>query len=308
MLLPALINGASFDSHNRRSEDLLGGHLDWVARSTDQVSFLGANIPARLSRRHNGQLFTGVAPPRRRSASSVSGSTLEMPGLARRNAAQSPLIRRKSIISQQKRRVAAERQVVRDQVLLSRDLAAGDGPRTTRRSLVPRSPKGKKPKESKLQKDIDGAKKTLEKDLAAEKKAQDKAAANAQKATTKAQGTQQKDTAKANKNQAGAESKAEANARKAKENLQKEEKNKGKGGKAGKAYAKAEKNEQKAEQAVGKTKAKGADNINKINTKEDKDLAKAGANLDKDNKKAHDDQFGDKGGRLAKSHPSAWQK
>ncbi|MCJ1477760.1 hypothetical protein MMC13_006433 [Lambiella insularis] len=308
LLLPVLVSSASFDSHDRRSEDILSGQFDRIARSTNQILFLGADSPAHLSRRHNGQLFTGRAPSRRRVRSLVSDSTLEVPALTRRSVVQSPLLRKNAVDRQQRRREAVDGRAVQGQILLSGDVAAESSHKAIKRRLVSRSPKEKKPKESKEQKAIDGAKKTLEKDLAAEKKNQDKAAANAQKDIAKAESKQQKDTAKENKNQVKAEGKAEANAKKAQAELQKEEKDKGKGGKAGKAYAKAEGNAKKAEQGVEKTKAKGTDNIGKINAKENKDLAKTGAKLDKDEKKAHDDQFGSAGGRLAKSHPNAWQK
>ncbi|MCJ1411230.1 hypothetical protein MMC19_005318 [Ptychographa xylographoides] len=177
---------------------------------------------------------------------------------------------------------------------------------TSKRQIVMRSPSPKK--ESKEQKQIDGAKKTLTDDLASEKKAQDKAAANALKGVDKAQSDAQKQTAKEEKGAAKATAKAEKGEQKAEADLTKTEKDKGKPGKAGKSYEKAEANEKKAEANVDKTKTNDAANKAKIGQKEDKSIAKTGQNLDKADTKAHTDQFGDKGARLAKSHPSAWQK
>ena len=311
------MSGASIKNLNRRDQGLVQGRLDRVVRSANSAPYTSSDIPIYLTRRKNAaRQEPGVAvihergPLQRRDASpgSSSSTLLRSQSTARRrNAAKRAVIQNKLSRRQHLMQKLRNRAAKHDDAL-ERDLAANIDSFATKRGLVSRSPKDKKPKESKEQKKIDGAKKTLTDDLASEKKAQDKAAANAVKDVNKAEGKAGKAAAKEGKNEQKSEAKATKGLEKAQASAAKEEKDKGKPGKAGKAYAKAEKNLQKAEGDVDKTKAKGADSIKKINDKEDKDISKTGQKLDKAQTKAHTDQFGATGSRLAKSHPSAWQK
>ena len=161
---------------------------------------------------------------------------------------------------------------------------------------------------SKQQKKIDSAKKLLTDDLRREKKAQDKAAADALKGVGKAQSAAEKAVAHEYDNRRKFQGEDQRKIDKAEAELAKVAGDKGKTGKAGKAYAKALANEQKAENDMVKLKAKGDVAMANINSQENNALTKAGDNLKKGETKAHTDQFGDKGSRLAKEHPSAWQK
>ena len=180
--------------------------------------------------------------------------------------------------------------------------------------LDSRSPKHHKshhanqPTQTSQQKKVDAARKLLNDDLAKEKKAQDKAAAKALKSVNKAQGKAQKSTAKELKHEQKEAAKDQARIDKAKAKLAKEEANKGKKGKAGKAYAKAEKNYEKANGEMAKHHSDDAKKMQGIDGKETSSIDKAGTKLAKGQKKAHTDQFGDKGARIAREHPTAWQR
>ncbi|MCJ1281885.1 hypothetical protein MMC26_001208 [Xylographa opegraphella] len=317
LLVPLLASGASLGNYDRRDQGLVQGRIDRVAQSANGAPYTSTDIPVHLTPRRDavrreqivaaiherGSLQRqGIFPGSSSGIGLRSQTTDRRRNVARRAVPQNRLIRRQQLNQELRHRAA------RSNNLLERDLAAEIHSSATERRLLSRSPKDKKPKISKEQKKINAAAKTLKDDLASEKKAQDKAAAKAVKDVGKAQGKAEKDAAKAAKKQQKSEAKANKGLEKAKANAAKEEKDKGKPGKAGKAYAKAENNLKKAQGGVEKTKAKGADTVKKINDKENKAISKTGQKLDKAQTKAHTDQFGAAGSRLAKSHPSAWQK
>ena len=212
---------------------------------------------------------------------------------------------------------------VQDSDLFGRDQAFDFGVMGKRHGFNPRSPKKhshknsspknnspqkNKPKETKQQKEVDKASKLLHDDLAKEKKAQDKAAAKSLKSLHKAENKAQKGVTKENKHEQKEIAKDQRKINKAKANLAKVEAGKGKSGKAGKAYAKAEGKLEKAEKNLAKQQAHGTKKLKDIDDKENKSIDKAGKKLDKEETKAHTDQFGKNGARIAKSHPTAWQK
>ncbi|MCJ1380266.1 hypothetical protein MMC17_003369 [Xylographa soralifera] len=317
LLLPLLVSGASIGNRDRRDQGLVQGRLDRVVRSASGTPYTITDIPINLTRRKNAvRREQSVAAVRERrslqSRDALPGSSTSIKShsqvmLRRRNAAKRAVLQNK-LSSRQQLKQELRNRAARYGDAHERDLAAKIDSSALKRSLVSRSPKDKKPKESKEEKKIDGAKKTLTDDLASEKKAQDKAAASAVKGVDKAESKADKSVAKEEKKEQKSEAKATKGLEKAEANEAKEEKDKGKPGKAGKAYDKAENNLKKAEGGLDKTKANGADSIKKVNDKEDKDISKTGQKLDKAQTKAHDDQFGAAGGRLAKSHPTAWQK
>ena len=206
------------------------------------------------------------------------------------------------------KRIPSNQWSVQDSELFGRGQQIEFSRMARRGHFDPRTAKGHKPKETKQQKEIDGAHKLLNDDLAKEKKAQDKAAAKSLKSLDKAQSKAQKSTASELKHEQKHESKDQQKIDKAQSDLAKVEADKGKPGKAGKKYAKAEQKLEKADGNLAKQKSQGTSKLNSINDKEDKSIKKAGQKLDKDDKKAHSDQFGSKGARIAKEHPTAWQK
>ncbi|MCJ1397458.1 hypothetical protein MMC11_000651 [Xylographa trunciseda] len=310
LLVPLLTSGASI-----RDRDLVQGRLDRVVRSANGAPYISTDRSILLARRQSvirrdpkAAAVPGRGSFQARDAFPEPPSSIRPHSQVtarRRNAAKRAVFWNKLSSLQQMKRELKNR-AARSGDVLARDVAPKIDSVASKRSLLSRSPK--KPKESKEEKQIDSAKKTLTDDLASEKKAQDKAAANAVKGVGKAESQAEKDASKEAKNEQKGEANADKGLEKAKANEAKEEKDKGKPGKAGKAYEKAEGNLKKAEEGVDKTKAKGADSIKNINDKENKEISKTGAALDKAETKAHTDQFGANGARLAKSHPSAWQK
>ena len=209
--------------------------------------------------------------------------------------------------SHQSKRNSVDHLIVQVTELGKHDLAANLGPAAEKRHMLrPRRHKG--PKISKEQKQINNAKKLLNDDLARETKDQDKAAANALKSVNNAQSSAEKAAAHELSNQRKYRGKDQQNIDRAKADLAKVANDKGKPGKAGKAYAKALAKEQHSENDMAKLVALGNSKMAGINNNENGALAKAQSKLSKAETKAHTDQFGDKGARLAKEHPSAWQK
>lgn len=180
--------------------------------------------------------------------------------------------------------------------------------RSSRRRHTKREPKHHGPKQSKLEKEVGKAKKLLADDLKAEKKDQDKATQKALGAVNKAQNRANKDVQHELERAKKYQGQDMQKIAKAKQELTKYESYKGKKGKDGKKYENALKNEMKAEGDLRKLKEKGRKSMEKIASEEQKMIGKSSEKLTKGMKKAHTDQFGDKGARLAKSHPSAWQK
>jgi len=174
-----------------------------------------------------------------------------------------------------------------------------------RRTLSKRVPKHHK---SKVENEIGKAKKLLADDLKAEKKDQDKATQKALGGVNKAQNQANKATQdeiyRATKFQGGDLRRIS----RAKEEMAKYASHRGMRDKGGHKYEKALKNEMKAEQDLVKLKEKGRKSLERIAQDEQRMMEKSGQKLSKSMRKAHTDQFGDKGARLAKSHPSAWQK
>ena len=310
LFIPLLVSGASFGNHNKRDQSLVQGRLDHVVRSSSGDLYMSDEISTGLIRRKDvsrkGQRAAAVQERRSLQARDTLLGSANSFGprseliTRRQNASKRDVLRKNLSRRQQRMRELINRAAQFDDLFERGQVA--------KRSLVYRSPKDKKPKESKEEKNIDGAKKLLTDDLASEKKAQDKAAANAVKGVDKAESKAQKDDAKEEKKEQKDEAKANKGLEKAEANAAKDDKDKGKPGKAGKAYNKAEDKLKKAEEGVDKTESNGQNAIKKINSKEDKDISKTGQKLDKADTKAHTDQFGATGARLAKSHPSAWQK
>ncbi|MCJ1387579.1 hypothetical protein MMC18_000422 [Xylographa bjoerkii] len=318
LLAPLFVSAASIGNHDKRDGgSVLEGRLDRVVRSADGAQYVSTDIPTSLARRQNAvrrAQSAAIVEKRRslqpRDASPKSAANSESYSeftARRRNAAKRAVLRSNLSRRHQMKRDLRPR-AAQHSDLFERDILSNIDSVVARRRLVSRIPKDKKPKESKEQKEIDGAKKTLTDDLASEKKAQDKAAANAVKGVDKSESKAEKDAAKEEKKEQKSEAKADKGLEKAQANAAKEEKDKGKSGKAGKAYNKAENDLKKAEGGVDKTKANGANAIKNVDSKEDKDISKTGQKLDKAETKAHTDQFGATGARLAKSHPTAWQK
>jgi len=180
--------------------------------------------------------------------------------------------------------------------------------RSSRRRHTKREPRHHKPKQSKLEKEINGAKKLLADDLKSEKKDQDKAARKALGGVNKAQNRANKEVEDELKRAKKFQGQDMQRIDRAKQEMAKYASHAGKNDKDGKKYQTAMKNEMKAEEDLGKLKEKGRKSMENIAYSEQKMINQSGEKLTKAMKKAHTDQFGDKGARLAKSHPSAWQK
>ena len=254
---------------------------------------------------------TEIPYVQQRTASTDDGpSSLESEGRQspQPHTAKGTLLRIRSYRRKQVKRTSSNQWSVQDSELLGRSQQIELGRMARRGHFDPRTAKDHKPKETKQQKEIDGAHKLLNDDLAKERKAQDKAAAKGLKSLDKAQTKAQKSTASELKHEQKHESQDQQKIDKAQSNLAKVEADKGKPGKAGKKYAKAEQKLEKANGNLAKQKSQGTSKLKGINDKEDKSINKAGQKLDKDDKKAHSDQFGSKGARIAKEHPTAWQK
>lgn len=174
-----------------------------------------------------------------------------------------------------------------------------------RRTLSKREPK---PKKSKVEKEIGKAKKLLADDLKAEKKDQDKATQKALGGVNKAQNQANRATQDEINRATKFQGQNMQRIRKTQEEVAKYASHKGMKDKDGRKYEKALKNELKAEQDLVQLKEKGRKSMGRIAQDEQRMIEKSGQKLTKSMTKAHTDQFGDKGARLAKSHPSAWQK
>ena len=180
--------------------------------------------------------------------------------------------------------------------------------RSSRRRHSKREPKHHKRKQSKLEKQVNSAKKLLADDLRREKKDQDKAAQKAVGAVNKAQNRANKEVEGELKRAKKYQGEDIQRIDRAKQEMAKYASHAGMRDKDGKKYEKALKNEQKAESDLRYLKEKGRKSMDRIAADEEKTINASGEKLTKSMKKAHTDQFGDKGARLAKSHPSAWQK
>lgn len=174
-----------------------------------------------------------------------------------------------------------------------------------RRTLSKREPK---PKQSKVEKEIGKAKKLLADDLKAEMKDQDKATHKALGGVNKAQNRANRATQDELNRARKFQGEDMQRIRKTQEEVAKYASHRGMKDKDGRKYEKALKNELQAEQDLVQLKEKGRKSMAGIAQDEERMIEQSGQKLTKSMTKAHTDQFGDKGARLAKSHPSAWQK
>ncbi|MCJ1248923.1 chromatin modification [Trapelia coarctata] len=277
LLLHSLVASASIDSHDRRDESLV--------RLVDRSLHTGLDDSAQLGRRSaaaTNQLFIDVVkreilqrqPPPVSTHESQTQQYVKNIKVRRRNDLRKPLVR----------------------------------VRSSRRRHTKREPRHHKPKQSKLEKEVNSAKKLLADDLKREKKDQDKATQKALGSVNKAQNRANKEVEGELKRAKKFQGQDMQRIDKAKQEMAKYASHAGKKDKDAKKYAKALKNEQKAEGDLRKLKEKGRKSMDKIASDEQNMINKSGGKLTKAMKKAHTDQFGDKGARLAKSHPSAWQK
>ena len=281
-----------------------------LSSSMHQHVFTGSYSSARLARPAgllvSQQSISATLTDNRERSAALSPSSfgaLSLSGwrLFQQNAAQEAFIRDLLTKSHQSKRNLLNHLVARVLELSKHDRATDLGPVAGRRHMVKR-------KISKEQKKVNNAKKLLNDDLRSEKKDQDKAAANALKGVSKAQSAAEKEVAHEDDNRRKFRGEDQRKIDKAKADLMKVADDRGKPGNAGKSYAKALANEQNAENDMAKLIAKGDAAMAKINNEENNSLTRAGENLKMGERKAHTDQFGDKGARLAKEHPSAWQK